>query len=261
MESQRLIKQANFVRPSTERVFQKAGLAAGMRVLDIGCGAGDVSFLAAELVGPTGSVVGIDVDAGVLAAARQRANDKGMNHVTFEQQSVDRFQATQPFDAVVGRFVLMYQADPIATLAHVSGLLKTGGVLVVQELDFGDGASTWPEVALWHQVSSWISKTFRRGGVHDSIGGKLYHLFRRAGLPGPTLLEHVTAGGGTAMRPVCENIAELVRSLLPRMEQFGIATASEVEVETLADRLENDACAVDAQITYVGVVGAWTSKQ
>ena len=43
-----------------------------MRVLDIGCGVGDVSFLAAELVGPTGTVVGIDRNPGVLAVARQR---------------------------------------------------------------------------------------------------------------------------------------------------------------------------------------------
>ena len=71
-ESQRLVKQAAFLRPSTERVFRKAGIAEGMHVLDLGCGAGDVSFLAAELVGPTGSVVGIDVDPGVLALARAR---------------------------------------------------------------------------------------------------------------------------------------------------------------------------------------------
>ena len=72
VESQRLIKQAAFLRPSTERVFQKAGVSEGMNILDLGCGAGDVSFLAAELVGPTGSVVGLDVDPSVLAMARNR---------------------------------------------------------------------------------------------------------------------------------------------------------------------------------------------
>jgi ubiquinone/menaquinone biosynthesis C-methylase UbiE len=259
-ESQRLIKQSSFMRPSTERVFQKAGITAGMRVLDIGCGVGDVSFLTADLVGATGSVVGIDMDPGVLSVARQRANERGLKQVTFEERAIDGFTTTEPFDAAVGRFVLMYQADPIATLAHVAGLLRTGGLLVVQELDFGDGIVTWPTVALWQQVSCWIGETFRRGGVHDDIGRKLYYLFRRAGLPGPTLLEHMTAGGGTALRPLYENIAELVRSLLPRMEQFGIATAQEVQAETLADRLERDACAADCQITYVPVVAAWTTK-
>jgi len=259
-ESQRLIKQSSFMRPSTERVFRKAGITEGMRVLDLGCGVGDVSFLVAEIVGRTGSVLGIDLNPSVLALARERAKESELTHVTFEERAIDRFTAPEPFDAVVGRFVLMYQADAVATLAHVFSFLKTGGLLVVQEPDFGVGVTTRPAVALWEQVNWWIVETFRRGGVHGDIGGRLYPLFRRAGLAGPTLLQHVSVGGGPAMRPYCENSAELVRSLLPRMEQFGIATAEQVEVDTLADRLERDTCAAECQITYVPIVGAWTSQ-
>ena len=80
------------------------------------------------------------------------------------------------------------------------------------------------------------------------------------GLPGPAVIEHISAGGGTAMRPFCDNSAEVVRSLLPRMEQFGIATAAEVQVDTLADRLEHETCAAECQITYIPIVGAWTTK-
>jgi SAM-dependent methyltransferase len=260
-ESQRLIKQALFLRPSTERVFRKAGIAEGMHVLDLGCGAGDVSFLAAELVGPTGSVFGIDVDPGVLAVARERAAASGWTRVRFEEGAIDSFTSTQPFDAVVGRFVLMYQADPVATLRRVSNLVRTGGLIVVQEPDFRVGITTSPTVDLWEQVQHWIAETFRRGGVHFDIGGRLYHLFRRAGLPGPAVLEHISAGGGAAMRPYCENSAEIIRSLLPRMEQFGIATAAEVQIDTLAERLEYETCAADSQITYVPIVGAWTTRE
>jgi SAM-dependent methyltransferase len=260
VESQRLIKQATFLRPSTERVFRKAGISGGMRVLDLGCGAGDVSFLAAELVGPTGSVVGIDVDPGVLAVARARANERGLTWVKFEERAVDTFTTTELFDAVVGRFVLIYQADPVATLRHVSRLVRSGGLVVMQEPDFRVGIATAPTVALWQQVQHWIAETFRRGGVHYDIGGRLYHVFRLAGLPGPALLEHISAGGGATMRPFCENSAEIVRSLLPRIEQFGIATTTEVQVETLADRLEHETCAAECQITYIPIVGAWTAK-
>jgi SAM-dependent methyltransferase len=260
VESQRLIKQATFLRPSTERVFQKAGISEGMRVLDLGCGAGDVSFLAAELVGPTGSVVGIDVDPGVLAVARARANERGLTWVKFEERAVDTFTTTELFDAVVGRFVLIYQADPVATLRHVSRLVRSGGLVVMQEPDFRVGIATVPTVALWQQVQHWIAETFRRGGVHYDIGGRLYHVFRLAGLPGPALLEHISAGGGATMRPFCENSAEIVRSLLPRIEQFGIATTTEVQVETLAERLEHETCAAECQITYIPIVGAWTAK-
>jgi SAM-dependent methyltransferase len=257
-ESQRLIKQAAFLRPSTERVFRKAGITEGMRVLDMGSGAGDVSFLAAELVGPTGSVIGVDQDSGVLAVARQRASENGLDRVTFQEAEIGEFTSSEAFDAVVGRFVLMYQADPVATLSHVFGLLKHGGVVVVQEPDFQVGVVTRPTVALWQQVNDWIGETFRRGGVHHDIGGGLYHLFRQAGLPGPAMLEHVSVGGGAAMRPFCENSAELVGSLLPRMEQFGIATAQEVQLSTLADRLEAAICSADCQLTYVPLVAAWT---
>ena len=260
VESQRLIKQANFLRPSTERVFRKAGISEGMRVLDLGCGAGDVSFLAAEIVGPTGSVVGIDVDPGVLAVARARANEHGFMGIRFEERAIDTFTTTELFDAVVGRFVLIYQADPVATLRHVSSLVRTGGLVVVQEPDFRVGIATAPVVALWQQVQHWIAETFRRGGVHYDIGGRLYHAFRLAGLPGPALLEHISAGGGATMRPFCENSAEIVRSLLPRIEQFGLATAAEVQVDTLADRLEHETCAAECQITYIPLVGAWATK-
>jgi len=259
-ESQRLIKQSTFLRPSTERVFRKAGITEGMHVLDLGCGAGDVSFLAAELVGPTGFVVGIDLDPGVLAVARQRANETGVTWVRFEQRAVDSFTTTEPFDAVAGRFVLIYQADPVATLRHVSSLVRTGGLVVVQEPDFRVGIATSQTVALWQLVQEWIAETFRRGGVHYDIGARLYHVFRRAGLPSPAVLEHISVGGGAAMRPCCENSAEIVRSLLPSMEQFGIATAAEVQVDTLADRLERETCAAECQITYIPLVGAWTTQ-
>ncbi len=260
VESQRLVKQATFLRPSTERVFRKAGISEGMTVLDLGCGAGDVSFLAAELVGPTGSVVGIDVDPNVLALARVRASERGLTSVRFEERAINSFTTTEPFDAVVGRFVLMYQADPVATLRHVAGLVRTGGLFVVQEPDFRAGIATAPPVALWQQVQHWIAETFRRGGVHYDIGCRLYHVFRCAGLPGPAVLEHISVGGGAAMRAFCENSAEIVRSVLPRMEQFGIATSAEVQVDTLADRLEHETCAAECQITYIPIVGAWTTR-
>jgi SAM-dependent methyltransferase len=259
-ESQRLIKQASYLQPFTERVFRRAGLGPGMRVLDLGCGAGDVSFLAAELVGPTGSVVGIDRNPGVLEVARERAQQMGLTTVSFEERSIDAFGASEPFDAVVGRFVLMYQADPASTLGHVHGLLRVGGILALLEPGMSLGARSWPRVDLWEQMGDWIRETFRRGGVHFDIGARLYPLFRRAGFPGPTLRQDVLIGGGEAARPACELCADMVRSLLPRMEQFGIATAEVVQIDTLAQRLERETSVAESQIAFFPVMGAWTTK-
>jgi hypothetical protein len=132
-------------------------------------------------------------------------------------------------------------------------------LVVVQEPDFGRGITAWPKVQLYEKVSHWMRETFRRGGVHHDIGSKLYHLFRQAGLPGPILLHHMTVGGGADTRPSCENCAGIVRSMLPRMERFGVATADEVQVETLAERLEREASAADAQVSFVPITGAWTT--
>jgi len=159
----------------------------------------------------------------------------------------------------VGRFVLMYQADPVATLSQLSSAVKKNGLVVFQEPDLSVGFTAWPTVGLWDKVKYWSAETFRRGGVHHDIGGKLYHLFRRAGLPGPALLQHISVAGGTDTRPFCENIAGMLNSLLPRIEKFGIATAFDVQVETLADRLEQAIAAADAQVTYMPAIAAWTT--
>lgn len=259
-ESQRLIRQSSILLPFTERIFRRAGLGPGMRVLDLGCGAGDVSFLAAELVGPTGSVVGIDRDPGVLAIARQRAREMALSTVSFEERSIEGFRASGPFDAVVGRFVLVYQPDPASTLGHACGLLRAGGIVAVIEPDMSIGVRSCPHVALWQQVSDWIRETFRRGGVHHDIGARLYPVFQRAGLPGPAMRQDVLIGGGEALRPLYEHCTDMIRSLLPRMEQLGIATAEAVAVDTLAERLEHATDAAGSQITYLPSVAAWTTR-
>src|SRR5260370_41995804 len=71
-ERQRLIAQDGLVAPSTRRLFEQAGIASGMRVLDIGSGPGDVAFLAARVVGPTGEAVGCQPDPAPAALAQQR---------------------------------------------------------------------------------------------------------------------------------------------------------------------------------------------
>jgi 2-polyprenyl-3-methyl-5-hydroxy-6-metoxy-1,4-benzoquinol methylase len=72
-EYERLRRQAGFLGGTTDRLFRAAGIESGMRVLDVGCGAGDVALLAAGLVGSGGEVVGVDTDRSALEVARGRA--------------------------------------------------------------------------------------------------------------------------------------------------------------------------------------------
>src|SRR5579859_1076244 len=80
-ETERLQRQARLLAPSTRWLLERAGIKAGMKVLDVGSGAGDVALLAADLVGQEGRVIGVDTNPTILEIARQRATE--FNYVTF----------------------------------------------------------------------------------------------------------------------------------------------------------------------------------
>jgi 2-polyprenyl-3-methyl-5-hydroxy-6-metoxy-1,4-benzoquinol methylase len=103
-EIKRLQCQADILEPITKRLFQGAAIVPGMRILDVGCGAGDVSFLAGRLMGNLGEVVGVDANPAVLDIARARAKSARIPNVEFIESPVDAFYDEKAFDAVVGRF-------------------------------------------------------------------------------------------------------------------------------------------------------------
>ena len=259
-EQKRLLKQAALLRGWTERFFRAGGLAEGMRVLDLGCGMGDVSLLAADIVGPIGSVLGVDRDPHALARARDRATQHGCaGYVQFDQIHLEELKTGQLFDAAVGRYVLLYQANPAATLRHVASLVKPGGRLIFHELDFGQVVPTWPEAPLWMRTYTIMSEAFRRGGNPPDFGRRLVRTFLDAGLPWPTVQAEIPVGGEPGSY-VYGWIADTIRSLIPRIEQFGLATAAELQVETLAARLEEEGVALGAQLIGPTQFGAWAVK-
>src|SRR6516165_8921603 len=133
-ELDRLSRQARVFEPFTRQLFQQAGIAAGMRVLDVGCGSGDVAFLAAELAGPGGEVIGVDRAAAVNRATT-RVQARHTSNVRFAEGDPAEMRFDRPFDAVVGRLVLMYYADPVDAVRKLAGHLRDGGLIVFQELD------------------------------------------------------------------------------------------------------------------------------
>src|SRR5215470_5524785 len=123
---QRLLVQGQLFNPSTRRLLEDAGLRAGMQVLDVGCGPGDVSLLAAELVGEQGSVIGVDTNASVLQIAQARAQAVGLSQVSFLVGNIDELALTQRFDAIVGRLILMYLREPATVLRQLATHLRPG---------------------------------------------------------------------------------------------------------------------------------------
>src|SRR6188472_3599339 len=192
-EHERLIRQALRVAPTTERFFREAGIGRGQRVLDIGSGLGDVAMLVARLVGPSGEVVAIERDPRSIAKARARVTEAGFDNVRFNESDVGEIPDGKPFDAAVGRFILMYLPDPVAVLRAISRLVQPGGVLVFQEPYWIPVLADLAKLPLWFATVSLIDKAMRTSSNHE-MGTDLYHAFVEAGLPEPAMRMELSFG-------------------------------------------------------------------
>ncbi len=126
---------------NTRRLLVEARIEPGMRMLELGCGGGEVTELLASLVGETGRVLALDRMPAVITAAAARMHELGYGHVGFHQLDLAEGSVALPaeeegrFDALVGRRVLMYLPDPAAALRAVSPWLRHGARVVFEESD------------------------------------------------------------------------------------------------------------------------------
>lgn len=257
-ELDRLISQARFFGDLTWQVLNMAGLKPGMRVLDIGCGAGDVSFLAARIVGPEGAVIGVDKSPEAIRLASQRAATAGLANVQFLAGDLSEFVLDDPVDALIGRLVLMYFADPAVLLRRLVGFLKPGGLAVFHELDL-TGAKSEPVCDLFETTLRRIKQTFTRAGVDIQAGLKLGRIFQEAGLPAPQMIQGARVESGPDS-PVYQQLEQITRTLVPLMERTGVATATEVDIDTLAARIREEAVARNVTMVSPAFIGAWAQR-
>jgi trans-aconitate methyltransferase len=257
-ELDRLIEQDRFFGDLTEEVLRRAGVGPGMAVLDLGCGSGDVSFLAARLVGPTGTVLGVDRSPEAVATAEARAREAGLTNVSFAVADLADLEPTTPVDALVGRLVLMYLDDPAAVLRRLLEGVRPGGVVAFQEMDMG-AVVFEPECRLFAATADRIVQTFARAGLDHRTGLKLARIYRDAGLPAPETVQGARVESGPDS-PVYAWAAQTARTLLPLMERIGVASAAEVAVDTLAARLREEVVAADATVVPPPLIGAWARK-
>jgi ubiquinone/menaquinone biosynthesis C-methylase UbiE len=257
-ELERLSRQAQAFEPFTRQLLQQAGINTGMRVLDVGCGSGDVAFLAADLVGSTGEVIGADRAAAATQRATARAQARGLWNVKFFESDPTEMQFDRPFDAVIGRLVLMYYPDPVDAVRRLAGHVREGGLIIFQEFDIANCRSL-PLAPTFERHIRWIRQTLSATGARTQQGLELYSVFVAAGLPGPTMRMDALIGGGPDC-PAYELVAEVTRSLLPVMEKVKIATATEVDVSSLAQRLREEVVAAKGVVLSPGLIGAWSRQ-
>lgn len=255
VEVQRLLLQGQLYNDYTEHALRLAGLRRGMRVLDVGCGPGDVSFIAAGLVGPTGSVLGVDAAPEMIELARARAAERGLPAVQFAQSTIDAITLDEPVDAVVGRLILMHVPDPAAALRHLSSLVRPDGVIAFSENDI-TGARSIPDMPLFSRVTAGITRAFEAMGLSPQFGNTLHKVFADAGLGAP----HLTLGtpiGTAAETNILAYAAEVWRLIHPIAQEMGLAIAELDDMDSFLPRFREEALAVNALITMPPLITAW----
>jgi SAM-dependent methyltransferase len=253
-EQERLIRQAAWLSEHTERFFRAAGLGTGQRVLDLGSGVGDVALVAARIVGPAGDVVGAERDARAVARATARVVELRLEHVHFTQADISDLPIERPFDAVVGRYILMFLRDPVAVLRSVSKLVRPGGIIAFQEPCWISFLQACEFLPLWRASAALMVEAFHRTGTNTRMGADLSATFVAAGLPTPTVHTYRLVGAERWM-------PDVIQTLVPEMRALDLAVGSLGNLSTLYDRLLEEAESHRVPPPLPAMIGAWTRKQ
>ena len=256
-EYERLIEQGEIFRPLTERMLRSAGIRAGMHVLDIGCGAGDVSFLVSAVVGPEGSVTGVDLDGAAIGVAEQRRAAQGITNISFREADARALDSGPLFDAAVGRFVLMFMPDPTEALRLFAERVRRGGILAFCEQVASVTATPAGQQPVLAALLALFTATFQRSGARTDIGAELYPRMRDAGLQPSTrpLAEFVLcpARDTAAYR----RWALFARSMLPKIVEYGLGTEEEIRHSVEHDLREELLAATGlAPLSWL-MIGQW----
>jgi SAM-dependent methyltransferase len=259
-EARRLIAQNQLFGPLTHKLFVDAGINRGMRVLDVGSGAGDVALLAVELVGPTGRVTGVEIDEASVQLAASRAGSAGHRNVHFIHGDAATADLDEQFDAIVGRFVLMHLPEPVAILRRLVGHLRAGGVAAFQEPELARSWLSYPRSPALEQVREIRERAFHTGTTAEPhMALKLFGVLSAAGLPAPKGWMESLLGGGVDW-PGYDYLAETMRSLLPSYRRAGVAGVEDLEIDSLAERLRDEIGRTGGTLVLQPVVSAWSVK-
>lgn len=180
-ELERLKQQAMQIEPFETALLRSAGLAPGMKALDIGCGPGVVSCLMARMVGESGEVLGIDASEDLMGVAQAMGVEAGVNNLSF--QKTDIYQLDLPsnsFDFAYSRLVFQHLANPQAALEKIFDAIKPGGTVCIADIDDA-WLSIEPEPQAFRSLIDRSAQVQANQGGDRFVGHKLGSLLERSG--------------------------------------------------------------------------------
>jgi SAM-dependent methyltransferase len=209
--------------PDTRALLGQAGVSAGMRCADIGCGGGAVTLEIARLVAPDGMVVGIDMDAVKIGLARQAAAEQGLGNVEFRVLDVTDWDEPGGYDAVYSRFLLQHLRDPVGLIRRMWAAVRDGGVLIAEDADFDGWCCDPPDEGLELLRDAYRRVLARRGG-DDTGGRRLYRYFLAVGISAPRVRLVQPAYEGEARMLAWSTLDATADAIVAE----GVATADEL---------------------------------
>src|SRR5262249_40671545 len=149
----------------------------GNRVLDVGAGIGDVSLLLGKIVGPAGEVVGVERDPKSVARARARVEAAALTNISFLESEIAGVRNAGSFDAIVGRFILMYRRDRAQPRRGGATRLRRGGAVPSLDPSGAAARGVAAPLPLYSACAAAIVDSFRACGVNPEMGTALLAAF------------------------------------------------------------------------------------
>ena len=251
-ERERLGVQDRIFSPHSANLFRQAGIGPGDRVLDVGCGTGATTRLLADLVGPAGSVVGVDIDPASLEIARAHPRAGGSAGIRYRQGDIADLDLGETVDAVAGRLVLLHVSDPVAVLLRLARCVRPGGIVTFQDISCSRVRGV-PQVPAMRDWVDWMFALSAHAGLDADIGEHLPALFARAGLTRVNAVAVSVIGDSTSLVP--RYLAQTLTSVGPLAAASGAATPQ--QVAGFLDRLLEQAVAHGSVLHAQELTGVW----
>jgi ubiquinone/menaquinone biosynthesis C-methylase UbiE len=220
------------LHPYTVDLLSRLGVIESKTFLDVGCGGGNVTMLASQMVGATGHVTGIDFDEEIINLAREDARKSGADNVTFLVKSAYDIEWRNEYDFAYARFLLSHLQSPFEVLQKMVSSVKPGALVVAEDIHFS-GHVCYPECKSFDLYVELFKKAAFNNGHNPEIGPSLYSLFVNAGLKNigfDVILPCYNAGPGKWMAHIT------LDRIKPSLLKQGLAT--EEQIHDMLEELE-----------------------